>query len=196
MRYSISHSVFDRFVCRLFFGLCCSLITLYAKGWKSQCHLLGALPDSDIYVNIETHRKAIQLPNVKIFRYIGAINFASSNTFKRSLYKSVDSTLLRRRSTVHQKTLNNADEVRKLQAHALIVDLSAVTHLDVAGCKTLVEIQTDMLLSNTVLYLTSPNDDVFEALKRAELLSIGEFMVLPTIQDAVFYFKGSVTESA
>lgn len=92
--------------------------------------------------------------------------------------------------------LNNADEVRKLQAHALIIDMSAVTHLDVAGCKTLVEIQTDMLLSNTILYLTAPNDDVFEAIKRAELLSIGEFIVLPSIHDAVLYFKCSVAESA
>lgn len=176
--------------------MCCSLITLYAKGWKSQCHLLGALSDSEIYVNIETHRKAIELPNIKIFQYVGAINFASSNTFKRSLYKCVDDTLLRRLNETNQKSRHNVDEVRKLQAHALIVDLSAVTHLDVAGCKTLAEIQTDMLLSNTILYLTAPNDDVFEAIKRAELLSIGEFIVLPTIHDAVLYFKGAVAESA
>lgn len=176
--------------------MCCSLITLYAKGWKSQCHLLGALPDSEIYVNIETHRKAIELPNIKIFQYVGAINFASSNTFKRSLYKCVDDTLLRRLNETNQRSRNNVDEVRKLQAHALIVDLSAVTHLDVAGCKTLAEIQTDMLLSNTILYLTTPNDDVFEAIKRAEFLSIGEFIVLPTIHDAVLYFRGAVAESA
>lgn len=174
--------------------MCCSLITLYAKGWKSQHHLLGALPNTEIYVNIETHRKAIELPNMNIFRYIGAINFASSNTFKRALYESVDNTLLRCHNNDAQQ--KSSDEVRKLQAHALIVDLSAVNHLDVAGCKTLAEIQTDMLLSNTILYLTAPNDDVFEAIKRAELLSIGEFVVLPTIHDAVLYFKGAVAESA
>lgn len=166
------------------------MVTLYANGWKSQCHLLGALSDTDIYVNVETHRKAVELPNMKIFRYIGAINFASSNTFKRLLHQYVDETLLKRRNDTI-----NADEVRKLQAHALIVDLSMVTHLDVAGCKTLADIQTDMLLSNTILYLTAPNDAVYETIKRAELLSIGEFIVLPTIHDAVLYFKGAVAES-
>lgn len=176
--------------------MCCSLVTLYAKGWKSQSHLLGVLPDSEIYVNIETHRKAIELPNMKIFQYIGAINFASSNIFKRSLYKCVDEAWLRQRNKKNQKNQNNTEEVRKLQVHALIVDLSAVTALDMAGCKTLAEIQTDMLLSNTILYLTGPNDGVFEALKRAETLSIGEFIVLPTIHDAVLYFKGAVAESA
>lgn len=171
-------------------------MSLYAKGWKSSCHLLGAVPDTDIYVNINTHRKAIELPNTRIFQYIGAINFASSNTFKRSLYKCVDSTLLRRRSTTNRSSPHNLDEVRKLQAHLLIVDLSAVTHLDLAGCKTLVEIQTDMLISNTILYLTAPNDNVYEAIKRAELLSIGEFIVLPTIHDAVLHFKGAAAECA
>lgn len=177
--------------------MCCSLITLYVKGWKSQCHLLGILPDSGIYVNLDTHRKSIELPNMKIFQYIGAINFASSSTFKRSLYKCLDDTLMRRRNDNNkQQSQDNVDEVRKLQAHALIIDLSAVTHLDVAGCKTLAEIQTDMLLSNTIVYLTAPNDEVFETIKRSEVLSIGEFIVLPTIHDAVLYFRGAIAESA
>lgn len=166
---------------------------MYIKGWKSEYTLLGVLPNSAIYVSLDTHKKAIELPNIKIFHYIGAINFASSTSFKRSLYKKIDDK--RMHKTEKYQAIANCDDMKKQQTHALIIDLTCVTHMDVAACKTLAEIQTDMLLSNTILYLTCPNDRVYETIKRAELLSIGEFIVLPSIHDAVLYFKGSAIEN-
>lgn len=154
--------------------------------------MLGVISDTDIYVNLDTHLKAVELQNIKIFQYIGAINFASSNSFKRSLYRMIGDNLLRK---IDDRGLLN-DEMKKLQTHALIIDLSNVTHLDIAGCKTLAEIQTDLHVSNAILYLTCPNDRVLESVKRAEFLSVGEFIILPSIHDAVIYFKGTISESA
>lgn len=154
--------------------------------------MLGNIPGTDIYVNLETHRKATELPNIKVFSYIGAVNFASSGSFKRSLYHNVRDDLLRK---IDDSSITS-DEMKKLQSQALIIDLSNVTHLDIAGCKTLAEIQTDLQASSTVLFLTSPNDRVLESVKRAELLSVGEFVILPSIHDAVLYFKGGHIESA
>lgn len=180
----------------LFFGICVSIIALYIKGWKSQCAILGVVPDSDIYVNIDTHKKAIELPNIKIFQYIGAINFASCSAFKRTLYKKIQiDSYLRCEKMLTDDVNDNCDALKKLQAHALIIDLSCVTHLDVAACKTLAEIQVDMESVNTIMYLACPNDRVFESIKRAELLSIGEFTILPSIHDAVIFFKGSSAEN-
>lgn len=136
------------FIFRLCFGLCCSLLAMYVKGWRSQCALLGAVKDSSIYVNIETHKKAIELPNIKIFQYIGAINFASAGSFKRSLYKMVGEN----RPKTTEINANDGAVLRKLQPHAVIIDLSCVSNIDIAACKVFAEIQTDFLISNTCMY--------------------------------------------
>lgn len=180
----------------LFFGLCCSLLAIYIKGWRSESAMLGVLPGTDIYVNIETHKKSIELSNIKIFQHIGAINFASVSSFKRELYRKSSGY---RSATIPNEVNANEEKdcaiLKKLQPHALIIDLSCVTHIDIAACKVFAEIQTDLQVSNTILYLTGPNDRIFETLKHAELLSICKFSVFPTVHDAVLYFQSSVADN-
>lgn len=176
----------------LFFGLCCSLITIYAKGWRSDSALLGVLHGTNIYVSVQAHRNAVELSNIKIFQYIGAINFASANSFKRELYKHLNGY----RSNL--KEVNAKEDcaiLKKIQPHALIIDLSCVSHVDIAACKMFADIQTDLQVSNTVTYLSGPNDRIFETLKHAELLSISKFSIFPTVHDAVLYFQSSVADS-
>lgn len=177
---------------RLVFGIACSLLTMYIKGWKSQNALLGELPGTGLYVNVDTHHKAMEIPFIKIFQYTGAINFASSSSFKRSLLEKITGF------TANKSDANAKDDceiLRKLQPHAVIIDLTNVTHIDIAACKVFSEIQTDLLISNTVTYLASPNDRIYETLRHAELLSINKFAVFPSVHDAVLYFKASVAEN-
>lgn len=143
-------------------------------------------------MNIETHKKATELPNIKIFQYVGAINFASAGSFKRSLYKKVGEF----RPKTTELNGNDGDCVlKKLQPHAVIVDLSCVSNIDVAACKVFAEIQTDLLLSNTVMYLSGPNDRLVDTIRYSELLSIGKFSIFPSIHDAVLYFQSSAAEN-
>lgn len=178
--------------CSLFFGLCCSLLTIYAKGWRSDSALLGVIHGTNIYVSLQTHRNAIEIDNIKIFQYIGAINFASSNSFKRELYKNLKGF---RSNLKEMKANEDCAILRKIQPHALVIDLSCVSHIDIAACKVFAEIQTDLQVSNTVTYLTGPNDRIFETVKHAELLSVGKFSVFPTVHDAVLYFQSSVADN-
>lgn len=187
------NNIFSPYHFSLIFGLCCSILTIYAKGWRSQHALLGSISGTAIYANIETHQRAVELPNIKIFQYIGAINFASSTSFKRALNKKI---LENKAKTIRDvEGIDNCEVLKKLQPHALIIDLSCVTHIDVAACKVFAEIQTDQLLSNTILYLTGPNDRLLETIRHAECLSVGCFSVFPSIHDAVLYFQSSVSDS-
>ncbi|XP_031640973.1 solute carrier family 26 member 10-like [Contarinia nasturtii] len=175
----------------LFFGLMTSLFAIYIKGWRSQCAMLGAINDTGIYVNLATHNKAVEVANIKIFQYIGAINFSSASSFKRSLYKNVGE--IRPNTT---ELNGNVDGVlKKLQPHAVIVDLSCVSNIDMAACRAFAEIQTDFLISNTVMYLCGPNDRLVDAIQHAEHLSVGKFSVFPTIHDAVLYFQSSAADN-
>lgn len=172
---------------------------MYVKGWRSQYAVLGAIGDTGVYANIETHRQAIELANIKIFQYIGAINFASAGSFKRTLYKKIGE--IRPKSAALSNSMIDHDDsgdcslLRKYQPHAVIIDLSCVSHIDIAACKIFAEIQTELLVSNAVLYLCSPNDNLFDEIKHAELLSIGKFSIFPTVHDAVLYFQSSAADN-
>lgn len=170
---------------------------MYVKGWRSSYAVLGAIGDTGVYANIETHRQAVELANIKIFQYIGAINFASAGSFKRTLYKQIGE--IRPKSATIVKAVDNDDGdcslLRKYQPHAVLIDLSCVSHMDIAACRIFAEIQTELQVSNAVLYLCSPNDNIFDEIKHAELLSIGKFSVFPTVHDAVLYFQSSAADN-
>lgn len=170
---------------RLVLGICVSLTALYIKGWKIKSCQLGIIPKTDIYVDMSTHKRAKEIEGIKIFQYTGAINFASAASFKRYLYKIISVTP----KTIRKASLQIVEAEKLIETRTLIIDLSHVTHLDIAGSKTLIEIQKEMELFHTQMILTSPNDRVFDAIRHAEALGVGKFQIMPSIHDAVIYAK-------
>lgn len=140
---------------------------------------------------MSTHKRAKEIEAIKIFQYAGAINFASATSFKRHLYKLISVTT----KTIRKASLQMVEAEKLIETRTLIIDLSHVTHLDIAGSKTLIEIQKEMELFNTQTIITSPNDRVFDAMKHAEVLGIGKFQVMASIHDAVIYAKATHKES-
>lgn len=169
-------------------GLCVSLAALYIKGWRSKATLLGSVVGTDLYVDLSTHKQAVELQSIKIFRYIGAINFASRGSFKKELYATIQ---LNNQVLSSAAQLGNGEEERSklITMRTLILDLSAVTHMDVAACKTCNEIKRDLDLFGAQLMLTCPNDRVLDAIKHAEFLGEGKFEVFPSVHDAVLLAK-------
>ena len=174
----------------LFAGVLVSLVVLYIKGWKSFYCLLGVVPNTDLYVDLNTHKSAIAVPHVKIFRYCGSINFASRGSFKKNLFDNigVDHRVIRRASmceTVH--------ESRELQGmRTLILDLSGVAHLDNSGCQTFSEIKAEMKILDVKFLLAAPNDCVYDAILHSATLGEATFQVFSSLHDAVLYSEGRV----
>lgn len=181
------HSVNYDLDSRLVFGICVSLIAVYIKGWKSTYALLGRVPGTDIYVDVKTHRLAQRIDHVQIFQYTGAVNFASRTNFKRALYKAINVDCKKIRKASVGADMDAGKSLLPTQMPTLVLDLSCVSHMDVAAFKTCQEIQKEMLLLNTRLILTCPNDRVMDAIQHAQWLGIGTFMVMPTVHDAVTF---------
>lgn len=173
----------------LFLGICVSFLALYIKGWKPSSALLGTLPSSAIYVDLENHKKAVPVPNTKIFRYTGSLNFATRSTYKKDLYTAIeiDHRKIRRASYVVQMN----GESKMLNFSILIIDLSSTCHMDTAGCNTLTEISKELKILGIRMYLASPQDRVYDTLVHSMSLGEGPFNVLPTIHDAVLFAKSN-----
>lgn len=74
----------------------------------------------------------------------------------------------------------------------LIIDLSAVPHLDISGCNVFTEIQSEMKLIGVKFALASPNDCVYDALLHCSAIGEGTFQIFATIHDAVLYSSGKL----
>lgn len=172
----------------LFIGICVSFLALYIKGWRSSCALLGSVSGSNIYVDLNYHKAAIPIPYTKIFHYQGSLNFATRNAFKKSLYGAidVDHRKIRRASLIGDK---NGGSKLLNDFRILIIDLSSMWHLDVAGSAILTEILKEMQLLNVKVYLANPMDRVYDTLVHSMALGEGPFEILPTLHDAVLYAR-------
>lgn len=176
-------------------GVLVSLVALYLKGFKSYSCLLGQVPGTDIYIDIKTHRGVTTIPDIKIYHYVGSINFASRSGFKKDLFTTIgiDSKALRRAS------ISDSIESRGLGSglKTLIIDLSAVAHLDTSGCKMLAEVKNSLKLIEVKCFLANASDCVYDSLVHASQI-VGEpsFEIFSTVHDAVLFAQkpDSLTE--
>lgn len=170
----------------LLLGVILSLVSLYYKSCQTHSCVLGQVNNSGFYVNIKHHKNAYEIPSIKIFRFIGAINFASRNTFKTSLYSKINLTM----QSVKQASLLNGGNFETINLQGLqtvIIDLSSVVCVDSAGCKTLSNIQKEMKTLEVLFLLVAPTDIVYEALTHAQKIGEGPFNIFPSIHDAVVF---------
>uniref|UniRef100_A0A1B0GQJ9 Uncharacterized protein n=1 Tax=Phlebotomus papatasi TaxID=29031 RepID=A0A1B0GQJ9_PHLPP len=148
----------------LLVGIIMSIIALYLKGWKSYSCILGAIPGTGIYVDIEKHKTAMEIPSIKIFRHAGCINFASKASFKRKLYETIG--VQSRKS--NKMTSENGTHFQDI--HTVVIDLSCIPHIDYSACKLFKEINNEMDKIGIAFYLAAPSDRVFDTIMHADAL--------------------------
>lgn len=167
-------------------GLVVSLVAIYVKGFRSTYCELGNVSGTNLYVDLSTHHRAEPISGMYIYRYIGPINFAFSISFKHSLNQVIKKKQSEN-AAVELKAKGGDKE--HILITKLIIDLSGVSHMDMAGVKTCFEIKKETKFQNISLYMAGPNDRVFAEFKHAELLGLGSFEVLPSVHDAVLLAK-------
>lgn len=180
----------------LFVGIGASIITLYFKGWRSQHCELGNIAGTNLYLDLSTHHRAMQIPHIRIYRHIGPINFALGNSFKSSLYHLMDITSIRLSKKLVRETIGeieHAPDRDSLSTRWIIIDISGVSHVDMAGVNIICNIDGELKLLGVHLILSGPNDSVFEVFKHAELhFGTVKLMVVPSVHDAVLLAKNEL----
>jgi solute carrier family 26, other len=182
----------------LLIGILVSVFALYLKGFKSYSCLLGQVPGTDIYIDLKTHREVAQVPNIKIFHYCGSINFASRAGFKKDLFNSIDVDFRAIRRHPSASLCESQAESRGFGQgmKTLILDLSAVAHLDNAGCKTFSEIRNEIKQLGVKFYLAQASDCVYDSIVHASTLGEAALECFSTVHDAVLYAQGKSSLSS
>lgn len=165
-------------------GALLSIFALYLKGFKSYSYMLGQVPNTDIYVDIKTHQNINEIAGVKIFRYHGSVNFATCASFKKDLFKNIgiDHRVIRRASLCDQHS-ENRDVYSAMRT--LIIDMSAIHHIDMSGYRTILEIKDELKLLDVKVLLAAASDCVYDVLVKASNIGESEIDCYSTLHDAV-----------
>ncbi|KAG1334536.1 sulfate transporter 1.3-like [Cocos nucifera] len=147
--------------------------------------LLGNLPRTMIYRNIEQYPEATRVPGILIVRVDSAIYFTNSNYVKERILRWL------------------RDEEEQLEAKQLpridflIVEMSPVTDIDTSGIHALEELHNSLQKRNVQLVLANPGPVVIDKLRLAKFTElIGDDKIFLTVGEAVMTCAPKAREDA
>ncbi|CAA7401027.1 unnamed protein product [Spirodela intermedia] len=146
--------------------------------------LLGNLPGTNIYRNVEQYPEATKVPGVMVVRVDSAIYFSNSNYVKDRILRWL------------------IDEQEKLEENKLpkinfvIVEMSPVINIDTSGIHALEDLYKSLQKKGIQLALANPGEQVVAKLHAADFIErIGQDKIFLTVKDAVAAFGGKPVPS-
>ncbi|XP_026827914.1 solute carrier family 26 member 10 isoform X3 [Ooceraea biroi] len=153
---------------------------------------LALAPGTELYLDAKRYKGTVEIPGIKIFHYSGSLNFACRQYFREEVYKVAE--------IVPQKELNrrlkavsngiDAEEIKKLRI--LILDFTALSHIDLAGANALRNIVAEYSGIEVSVYIAGCSGPVYETMRKCNLTEQNEnhfFAMFPTIADAVHFAR-------
>ncbi|CAG2060374.1 unnamed protein product, partial [Timema podura] len=70
-------------------GIVLSLVSIFIQGMKPYTCLLGIVPNTDLYLDVNRYKGTREVQNIKIFHYCGGLNFATRDHFKSELFRLI-----------------------------------------------------------------------------------------------------------
>ncbi|KAG1330762.1 sulfate transporter 1.2 [Cocos nucifera] len=160
-----------------------SLAKILLQVTRPRTALLGNLPRTTVYRNIEQYPEALKVPGVLIVRVDSAIYFTNSNYVKERILRWL------------------RDEEEQLKAKQLpridflIVEMSPVTDIDTSGIHALEELHKSLQKRSVQLVLANPGPVVIDKLRLAKFTElIGQDNIFLTVGEAVMTCAPKSTE--
>ncbi|KAK1441624.1 hypothetical protein QVD17_07666 [Tagetes erecta] len=158
-------------------GLLVAVVISFAKillqVTRPRTAILGKIPMSGVYRNIEQYPEASKIPGVLIVRVDSAVYFSNSNYIKERILRWL---------TEEEEN----DDLQATKIHFLIVELSPVTDIDMSGIHAFEELYQNLQKKDVQLVLANPGQQVLDKLYASGFPDlIGENKIFLTVADAV-----------
>uniref|UniRef100_A0A2N9H2C6 STAS domain-containing protein n=1 Tax=Fagus sylvatica TaxID=28930 RepID=A0A2N9H2C6_FAGSY len=135
--------------------------------------ILGKLPGTTVYRNIQQYPEANKIPGVLIVRVDSAIYFSNSNYIKERILR-----------WLHEEEHIKADYQPRIQF--LIVEMSPVTDIDTSGIHAFEELYRSLQKRDMQLILANPGPVVIDKLHASKFANlIGQDKIFLTVADAI-----------
>ncbi|XP_050441442.1 sulfate anion transporter 1-like isoform X2 [Adelges cooleyi] len=171
-------------------GVIVSLLFVFIKGVLVEVDVLGRIPNTDLYVNLNFYSNAVEIPSIKIIRYNGSLNVINRYVFKRRAMEL---------ATFNSSTRNQpcdvvviSDELSKksdIEYHrrSVVFDMSGLQYVDTAGAKLLLDLTRSLISEDMDVYLAAISDRPLDYIRKHYDLKFVKFF--PTVHDAVMFHQ-------
>ncbi|WP_339367675.1 SulP family inorganic anion transporter [Planktothrix agardhii] len=150
-------------------GVITSIVFLIYRASHPHTDVLGCIPQTEMYRDINLHPEAITTPGLLIFRFSNNLIFANSSYFRTELKKKI-----REASTPTQMVLIDAETINLIDSTAL---------------EMLHKLRLELMKNNIVLAWARLRDPLYQRMYRAGLTKeIGEHNFYERITDGVSEF--------
>ncbi|OEL34867.1 High affinity sulfate transporter 2 [Dichanthelium oligosanthes] len=168
----------------LLIAVAISIAKILLQATRPKTALLGNLPRTTIYRNIEQYPDVTTVPGVVIVRVDSAIYFTNANYVKERTLRWFEEEEERQR------------QQKFPQIEFLIVELSPVVDIDTSGIHALEELFRTLEKRKIQLILANPGPTVIQKLRSAKFTElIGEDRISLTVGDAVKKFAPKAVDS-
>ncbi|XP_019439834.1 PREDICTED: high affinity sulfate transporter 2-like isoform X2 [Lupinus angustifolius] len=162
-------------------GLLIAVVISFAKillqVTRPRTVVLGKVPGTNVYRNIQQYPKATQISGMLIIRVDSAIYFSNSNYIKERILRCLANEDAQRKGSALTRILY------------LIVEMSPVTDIDTSGIHAFQELYKSLQKREVQLVLANPGPTVMEKLHASNLTElIGEHKIFLSVTDAVATF--------
>ncbi|XP_044763408.1 solute carrier family 26 member 10-like isoform X2 [Coccinella septempunctata] len=174
-------------------GVIISLFGIILQSYRPYSCLLGNVPNTDLYLDLERYKAVQEIPGIKIFHFSGILNFSSRQVFMKTFGQKLGfnpSKILRRRKYAEEHNL--PFEFESLMMKYIIMDFSSITSIDPAGIDMMRTLARDLDQLGIYLYIAGCSGPVFEKIAKCDAIEqvYSVFKLFPTIHDAVVYAQG------
>ncbi|CAD5939892.1 putative sulfate transporter Rv1739c [Planktothrix tepida] len=150
-------------------GVITSIVFLIYRASHPHTDVLGRIPETQMYRDINLHPEAIIIPGLLIFRFSNNLIFANANYFRTELKQKILET-----STPTQMVLIDAETINLIDSTAL---------------EMLRKLRVELMKDNIVLAWARLRDPLYQRMYRAGLIEeIGEHNFYERITDGVSEF--------
>lgn len=167
----------------LLVGVILSILCIFCNSLQAHVCMLGHIPNTDLFLDIDTFEKAIELPFIKIFHYSGSINFATKASFRNRLCSKLGINLTKELKYAELGKSKAKNFVSSLSFRHLVLDFSALSFIDPSSVVMLTNLIKDFNRLNIKVSMAGCSSNIYETLIKSEFSFMN--ILYPTIQDAI-----------
>ncbi|KAK7243017.1 hypothetical protein RIF29_37801 [Crotalaria pallida] len=141
---------------------------------RPRTFVLGNIPNSGVYRNLEQYPNANHIPGILILEIDAPIYFANASYLRERITRWIDEEEDRIKAT------------GKTSLQYVIMDMTAVGNIDTSGISMLEEVKKNVDRRGLQLVLVNPGSEVMKKLNKSKFLDeIGQKWVYLTVEEAV-----------
>nr|XP_046253625.1 solute carrier family 26 member 6-like isoform X2 [Scatophagus argus] len=166
-----------------------SLLALVCRTRDSSTVVLGHIPDTDCYRDVELYTEAKQVPGITILSCSSPIYFANSELVFTEIRQTVSRDQTENPAGVHTASSSSSSSSSSAQTsthtHCLVLDLSSVSFMDSVSMLALCKVVEDLEDRGVRVFLAACPESVLSQLQGCIADNLPSSCLFPSVHHAV-----------